>query len=139
MMSTYREPPPDGPASTTIQVNVDGLASFRAMLNRELQQNLRPGAQRIIGTQEAGPGFGRATASLAVQDAHGLYADALSTSTGNLATYVQIAQALIDVIHDVIQNYSESDLTADILNKAIAARMSAGVSASAPPVAYPAM
>jgi hypothetical protein len=139
-MSSYREPPPDGPTSTNIQVNVDGLASFRTMLNLELQQNLQPGAQRIIGTQQAGPGFGRATASAAVQFAHDQYADALTTSAGNLATYVQTAQVLIDTIHDVIENYNETDLTADALSLAIETRRAAAaVNAPAPLDAYPAM
>jgi hypothetical protein len=137
-MSTYREPPPGGTATSSIQVNVDGLASFRTMLNLELQQNLQPGAHRIIGTQQAGPGFGRNTASDAVQFAHDRYADALTTSTGNLATYVQIAQALVDAIHDVIENYNETDLTADVLNTALSARMPSPAPAPLPN-AYPAM
>jgi hypothetical protein len=40
----------------------------------------------------------------------------------------------------VIENYNETDLTADILNNAVADRMSASpINAPAPSYAYPAM
>jgi hypothetical protein len=107
------------PATPGIQVDVTDLAAFRAFLDRELSQNLSPAAQGIIREHSLGPGFGANSVSMQVLALHDQYARTLQISTLNMATYVRKAEALIDAMKDVMSNYQDSDLTADILQKAI--------------------
>jgi hypothetical protein len=127
---------PEGFNLTGIEVDVDGLAAFRSLLHLELEKNLRPGAQRIINDQMTGLGFGVSSASAAVNYAQDLYLDALSTSMNNLTMYTRIAQVLLDAIHDIIANYSESDLSGEDLLTNIGARMTSANSAALAPTPY---
>ena len=127
---------PEGFTLTGIQVDVDGLAAFRTMLHLELEKNLRPGAQRIINDQMAGYGFGVNSESAAVNYAQGLYVDALSASTNNLRMYMRIAQVLVDAINEIIDRYTESDLSGEDLLNMVSARLKAANAAALAPNPY---
>jgi hypothetical protein len=83
-----------------------------------------------------GYGFGVNSASASVSYAQDLYLDALSASTNNLTMYMRIAQVLIDEIHDIIDHYTESDLSADDLVKKVGARLNAANAAALAPSPY---
>jgi len=95
-----------------IDVNVDGLKDFRAWLGRELDANLRPGAEGIVNDHSMGVRFGWRNAGRQVAIARQRYADSLEASTANLVQYVNASEVLIDAIRQVVTNYRASDLSA---------------------------
>lgn len=98
-----------------IDVDVGDLASFRSLLHRELVLNLGPAGRRIITEHATGPGFGWNTVSSELRALHEAYAYALQVSCHNMAHYLQRAEVLIDAIHEVMEKYQQSDLSADDL------------------------
>jgi hypothetical protein len=99
----------------SIDVNVDDLSSFRALVDREVNQLLTPATAKVDREHSLGPGFGQGTLSSEVNLVQQLYGAALVTSANNMKAYVQLATAMVMAIEEVMQNYTESDLTAQTL------------------------
>jgi hypothetical protein len=106
---------PDG----TIVVDVDDLSSFRALVDRELNQLLRPSAAKVEQEHSFGPGFGQGTISNDVVQVQARYQYALLAAINNMRAYERVATAVVTAIEQVMQNYNESDLTAHDLITAI--------------------
>lgn len=104
-----------------VVVNVDSLDDFRALLGRELDANLRPGAESVNRDHALGVGFGARNAGARVQVARQLYHASLATSMANLAAYVTAAETMIDAIRRVSQSYREADAGAARANEELAA------------------
>ena len=102
-----------------IRVDVDDLASFASLLNRELTLNLGPAARKVIGEHLHGPGFGWNTVSEQVATTHSAYAYALQVSCHNMSEYIRRAEALIDCMTQAMHRYRDSDFTADDVVTAI--------------------
>jgi hypothetical protein len=96
---------------TPIEVDVDGLKDFRTFLVRELDTNLKPGAQGISSDHSMGAHFGAGNAGARVRAAREHYANSLQASTVNLAEYIKTAEVLIDAIHRVAAKYADADLS----------------------------
>jgi hypothetical protein len=110
---------------TRVEVDLNGLADLRLLINQELHHNLRPNAQRISGEHRHGVAFALRAAGARVAHARGNYADALTASIENLRRYVQVSRALVDGIATVTTNYrgAEADSAAvlAVLRKALEA------------------
>jgi hypothetical protein len=98
-----------------IDVNVDDLSSFRAMVDREVNQLLTPAMAKVEREHCLGAGFGQGTLSSEVNLVQQHYRDALVASAQNMRAYAQIAIAIVRAIEEVMLNYTESDLTAQAL------------------------
>lgn len=106
--------PPLAPAGlwlSPVEVDLAGLDDFRTLVGRELDGNLRPAADGIVADHRRGVGFGDRTIGSSIQTARLKYHETLSTSTTNLAAYVEAAEILIEAIRRVLRNYRDSDLT----------------------------
>lgn len=112
-------PPPSSPGLTPIEVDIDGLQDFRSFLGRELDANLRPGAQGVALDHLMGPGFGRDIVGVPVADARQRYLEALKASTANLAQYVETAEVLIEAIRQVTSQYQAADLRSEEVSHAL--------------------
>jgi hypothetical protein len=97
---------------TPIDVNVEGLKDFREFLVRELDTNLKPGAQGIDNDHSMGVHFGALNQGVQVRAARDRYEASLRASTGNLAEYVMVAEVLIAAIHVATTKYADADLSA---------------------------
>jgi hypothetical protein len=97
---------------TPIDVNVEGLKDFREFLVRELDTNLKPGAQGIDNDHSMGVHFGALNQGVQVHAARDRYEASLRASTGNLAEYVMVAEVLIAAIHAATTKYADADLSA---------------------------
>src|SRR5262249_62391887 len=107
------------PQSVGIQVDVDDLASFGSLLNRELTLNLGPAARKVIGEHVHGPGFGWNTVSEQLAATHNAYAYALQVSCHNMSQYIRWAEILIQAIAEAHAAYRHSDMSADQMFKLI--------------------
>jgi hypothetical protein len=96
-----------------IQVDVDDLASFGSLLNRELTLNLGPAARKVISEHVHGPGFGWNTVSEQLAATHNAYAYALQVSCHNMSEYIRRAEVLIQVIEVAKQTYLRGDFKAE--------------------------
>jgi hypothetical protein len=112
-------PPQPAPELAPIEVDIDGLQDFRAFLGRELDANLRPGAQHVAFDHLMGPGFGRDVVGVPVADARQRYLQALEASTANLAQYVETAEILIEAIRQVTARYEAADLRSEQVSRAL--------------------
>jgi hypothetical protein len=97
---------------TPIDVNVEGLKDFREFLVRELDTNLKPGAQGIGNDHSMGVHFGALNQGVQVRAARDRYEASLRASTGNLAEYIKVAEVLIAAIHEATTKYADADLSA---------------------------
>jgi hypothetical protein len=113
------------PQLVGIRVDVDDLASFGSLLNRELTLNLGPAARKVIGEHGHGPGFGWNSVSAQLAATHNAYAYALQVSCHNMSEYIRGAEVLIQVIEDAKEMYRRGDLTADDMFRLIGADMDA--------------
>jgi hypothetical protein len=104
---------------THIDVDVDGLKDFRSFLVRELDANLKPGAQGISNDHGGGAHFGIGNAGVQVQAARKRYADALQASIDNLTQYVAAAEIFIEAIQTVTAKYTEADLSSASKSQAV--------------------
>jgi hypothetical protein len=95
-----------------IRVDVDGLADFRTWLGRELDANLRPGADAILNDHTMGVRFGQRNAGPQLRAARETYAASLTASMTNLGEYVNASEVLIDAIRQAVANYRSADLSA---------------------------
>jgi hypothetical protein len=102
-----------------IDVDVDGLKDFRSFLIRELDTNLKPGAQGITNDHGMGAQFGIDNAGAQVQAARKRYAETLQISLNNLAQYVSTAEILIEAIQTVATKYTDADLSAQAASDAV--------------------
>jgi hypothetical protein len=107
------------PQLVGIRVDVDDLASFASLLNRELTLNLGPGARKVIGEHVHGPGFGWNTVSEQVAATHSAYAYALEVSCHNMSQYIRWSEILIQAIAEAHSAYRHSDMSADQMFKLI--------------------
>jgi hypothetical protein len=95
-----------------IQVDVNSLADFQALLGRELSANLQPGSDRIQNDHNMGVRFGARNAGGRVQAARKAYYSTLMASTSNLLQYVRTAEIFIEAIQAVVAGYSGADQSA---------------------------
>ena len=109
--------PPSGP--TPIEVDIDGLQDFRSFLGRELDANLRPGAQDVAFDHLMGAGFGRDIVGVPMANARQRYRQALEASTANLAQYVETAEVLIEAIRQVTARYEAADVRSEQISTAL--------------------
>ena len=98
--------------TTSIQVNIDDLSSFRTFLCRELDANLQPGLNDVTNAHSLGVRFGQRNPGHHVGEATTAYHGALDISTSNLHEYVRIAENLTQTIYVVLGRYRAADLTA---------------------------
>jgi hypothetical protein len=92
-----------------VQVDVESLEDFRAVLGRELDVNLRPNVLNIQRDHGLGVGFGVRNPGGRIQAARQRYHRALVAATVNLAGYVAAAEVLIDAIRRVAAAYRDAD------------------------------
>ena len=112
-------PSSPSPPLVPIEVDIDGLQDFRSFLGRELDANLRPGAQGVAFDHLMGPGFGRDIVGLPMRNARERYLQALEASTANLAQYVATAEILIEAIRQVTTQYEAADLRSEEVSHAL--------------------
>jgi hypothetical protein len=106
---------------THVEVDVDGLDDFRTLLSRELDANLRPGADGVQHDYALGVGFGARNPGDGVQAAAGKYRDCLQGSMANLAAYIDAAEILVDAIGRVSTKYRDTDAASARINEELAA------------------
>ena len=109
--------------TTSLQVNIDGLNDFRALVGLEVDTNLEPGSDDVINDHVMGVRFGSRNPGHHMGTATKDYHDALDVSTKNLLAYVRTANLLTRTINIVMDQYQSVDLTAAgssiSLNKAL--------------------
>jgi hypothetical protein len=99
----------DSITPTQIEVDLRGLQDFAALLNDELEANLRPIKERIVADHIRGVGFGLNHASIDMHLAVQKYQDCLTAAVSNLDAYVQAAEVLISAAHKVTMAYQTAD------------------------------
>lgn len=102
-----------------IQVDVDSLKDFRSFLGRELDANLRPGAERVKQEHLMGAGFAHDIVSDSVQAVRAHYGDQLWTAINNLAAYIETSEVFIEAIQRVVARYEVADLRSEEVSKAL--------------------
>jgi hypothetical protein len=99
----------DGFMPTQIEVDLRGLKDFAALLQDELDANLRPIKERIVADHSRGVGFGLRHASIDMHITIQKYHDCLTAAVSNLDAYVRSAEVLISAAHKVMAAYQTAD------------------------------
>jgi hypothetical protein len=108
-----------------VEVDVDGIADFRALLGRELDTNLRPAVAGIHADQAVGVGFGHAMPGKQIEAAQASYRAVLQGSTKILATYIAVAEELNAAMQRISERYRDADLTSARMSDAVRTELAA--------------
>jgi len=92
-----------------IEVDLQGLDDFARLLREEVDANLRPYSDQIIGEHRGGVGFGLWSASNPLHDTRRDYHDCLTSAVQGLRSYIDASEVLLSAIDKVATHYRHTD------------------------------
>ncbi len=92
-----------------VDVDLDGLAEFTALLGRERAVNLMPSAHNIGQDHSDGVRFGYRNPGDRVQSVRTRYQESMSAAAENLSSYIEAAGVLIEAMKQVEAQYRHVD------------------------------
>lgn len=100
-------PPSDLEPVPKIDIRLDDVAGFRDVLQREVEQYLRPKALEV--DRQGQHDFGCHATTPAVADMRIAFQDSLAATLVNVRNYVTASEVLIAAIEKVLSEYDSAD------------------------------
>ena len=102
-----------------IEVNINGIEDFAALLAHEMDASFRPSADRVIRQHADGVGFGSRNASLDMRIAVHKYFECLSAAVDNLREFIAASEILIQAGKKIAAAYREAEDDAQSIQRKV--------------------
>jgi hypothetical protein len=121
-----------------IEVDVDAIDDFVALLHEEVAQNLRPYAEQVIDGHSSGVTFGQSSGSEPMRALRQDYYRCLYSGADGLRSYIDASEVLLGAAEKIAGLYRQSDAMAQARGQEVLAALgvaerevNAGVQAAA--------